>query len=389
MHLIEVKSPEEERTFLQVHVDCNKDNPQWIRPLDKDIKAVFDKSKNKSFKFGEIIRWILLDDGNKPVGKIAAFIHKKYKNKGDACKVGGVGFFDCINNLDYSQLLFSKAQTWLSERGVQAMDGPINFGERNMWWGLLVDGFHEPLYGMNYNPPYYQNLFETYGFKNFYNQICWAIPLAKNTQLQDKFYTAHRKYADNEDFKASIIKKNQESKFTKDFCAVYNKAWAQHEGNKMINEKQALIIYRQMKQIMDEDLFWFAYYRNEPIAMWISIPDINQIIKKLNGKFDLWSKLKFLFYRWNGSITRFVGVIYGIVPEFHGSGIDYYMIVEAEKVIKSKRRYSEVELQWQGDFNPKMLNISRNLGAIQNRRLVTYRYLFDQNAPFHRHPILN
>ena len=134
---------------------------------------------------------------------------------------------------------------------------------------------------------------------------------------------------------------------------------------------------------------WFAYHRGEPIAMWISMPDINQVIKHLNGKFNLWAKMKFAYYRWRGSITRMVGFVFGVIPEFQGTGVDYFMIVEAEKVIKAKGRYKEVELQWQGDFNPKMLNISRNLGAVEKRRLVTYRYLFDKNAIFKRHPVLN
>ena len=88
----------------------------------------------------------------------SAFI--KSPGKGDEFKVGGIGFFDSPNSQEYANLLFDSARKWLAEKGVEAMDGPINFGERNTWWGLLVEGFHAPLYGMNYNPPYYQTLFE-------------------------------------------------------------------------------------------------------------------------------------------------------------------------------------------------------------------------------------
>ena len=81
--------------------------------------------------------------------------------------------------------------------------------------------------------------------------------------------------------------------------------------------------------------------------------------------------------------------VFGVVPEFQGTGIDYYMIVEAAKTIQTKTNYNELELQWQGDFNPKMLNISKNLGAKQSRLLATYRYLFDREKTFKRHPILD
>ncbi|RLD19925.1 MAG: hypothetical protein DRI69_07315 [Bacteroidetes bacterium] len=385
----EVNTPDLEKLFLQVHVDCNRDDPRFIRPLDQDILAVFDPGKNKTFRFGEVKRWILFDEAEAAVGRIAAFTNRKYKNKGDTVRVGGIGFFDCRNDTRYADRLFQTAQDWLAEQGMEAMDGPINFGERDMWWGLLVEGFDSAVYGMNYNPPYYQKLFEDFGFRVFYNQICWALPMAnEKAQLQKKFYDQHDKFAADPDFQARHIKKQEEAKFAHDFCAVYNKAWAKHGGNKNIEEKQALKIYHAMRPVMDENLVWFVYHRSVPIAMWISMPDINQVIRHLDGKLDLWGKLKFAYYRWRGEINRMVGFVFGVVPEFQGTGVDYFMIVEAERGIKVKGRYTDVELQWQGDFNPKIINISLNLGAIQKRRLVTYRYLFDENMIFQRHPTI-
>ena len=134
---------------------------------------------------------------------------------------------------------------------------------------------------------------------------------------------------------------------------------------------------------------WFTYYKDEPIALWLNIPDLNQIFKNFNGKFNAWLKLKLLWHRYTGKCTRFVGIVYGIVPEWQGSGIDYYMIIEAAKIIQAKRKYNELELQWQGDFNPKIIAISRNLGCSLSRKLVTFRYLFDQSREFKRHPFLN
>jgi hypothetical protein len=272
---------------------------------------------------------------------------------------------------------------------MEAMDGPINFGERDRWWGLLAEGFTEPMYGMNYNPPYYQELFERYGFRVFFNQICWHLSVAGDErQLQDKFYETHSRLSRDNRFEARYIRRNEIEKFAHDFCVVYNRAWAQHEGNKTMEEKTARRIFRSIQPIMDPYLIWFTYYQGEPIAMWINIPDINQIIKKLNGQLHWWNKLRFAYYRWRGVVDRFAGIVFGVVPEFQGKGVDYFMIVEGEKTIKAKTRYKELELEWQGDFNPKILAISRNLGAIQKRRMVTYRYLFDRTAPFERHPML-
>lgn len=388
MKMLEVTNRKLEKLFLEIHVEINKSHPAFIRPLDRDIRAIFDPKTNKAFRHGEAVRWILLNDKGLAMGRIAAFTNRKYKNKGDEVRIGGIGFFDCIDEVRYSELLFDTAQKWLKDRGMQGMDGPINFGERDRWWGLLVDGFEPPLYGMNFNPPYYEMMFENYGFRNFYNQICWHIPFTKQAQLSSKFYKAHERIAADPAFHAKSFKKHEDDKFAHDFSIFFNKAWAKHEGNRAMSTRQVKHFFNSMKPIMDEDLVWIAYHGKDPIAAWISIPDINMAIKGLKGKLGYLGKIRFWLNKVTGKMNRFVGIIFGVVPMFQGKGIDYYLIVEAEKQIKKRGRYDELELQWQGDFNPKMLNISRNLGAQQKRRLVTYRYLFDRSAPFHRHPML-
>lgn len=374
--------------FIKVNVLVNQGNPSYIRPLDKDIRGVFDPKKNKTFRNGKICRWLLKDDSENLIGRIAAFTNSKYKNKGDKVKPGGVGFFDCIDNQEAANLLLNTAKEWLEAEGMEAMDGPINFGERDRWWGLLVDGFHEPPYTLNYNPPYYQQLFENYGFQPFYNQICWSMVLSDDSQLSPKFYKAHQTFAENPDFEARHFKKNELEKFAKDFCTVYNGAWAGHSGNKAMAEPIAVKLFKSMKPIIDEKLVWFVYHKNEPVAMWLNLPDINQIVKHLNGQFNLIAKIKFLILKMRKVCNKMVGIVFGIVPEHQSTGIDYFMIVEGEKVIKSDTRYRDLELQWQGDFNPKILNISKNLDAEISRTLTTYRYIFDQTIPVVRHPIL-
>src|ERR1700754_2049188 len=177
MQLIEVSNPSLVGDFIQANVELNRKNPAYIRPIDKEINEVFDPKHNKAFRHGECTRWVLKDDEGRLIGRIAAFVNKKYKNKGDDVPVGGVGFFDCINNQDAADMLFDVSRHWLLQRGMEAMDGPINFGERDRWWGLLVEGFNEPLYCMDYNPPYYRELFENYGFRPFYNQLCFGMSI--------------------------------------------------------------------------------------------------------------------------------------------------------------------------------------------------------------------
>lgn len=391
MQVVEVSGPALEQAFLQVNVDLNKGNPNYIQPLNKDVRAIFDPAKNKAFRFGNAQRWLLRDASGKYIGRIAAFYNKKYKSKGDEGPVGGLGFFDCINNQQAASLLFDTAKQWLvqQEPSLVAMDGPINFGERDRFWGLVVEGFQEPLYNMNYNPPYYRALFEAYGFQVFFNQLC--IGINPKAPLNPKLWERHAQFAKDPAFTARIINKSEIEKYAGDFATVYNAAWAGHGGLKTIKKEQVVQMFRTMKPVMDKRLLWFVYHKEQPIAMFINLPDLNQWFKYLHGKFDLWHKLKFLWVKQTRRCKKFTGLVFGVVPEYQGKGVDAFMIVEAAKVVQlPEMPYDEYEMQWIGDFNPKMLNIAQNLGdTFISRKLSTFRYNFDRSKPFQRHPILS
>jgi hypothetical protein len=386
MKLIEVTNKQLSKDFILANVEINKNDPNYIRPLDKDINEAFDSKKNKTFRHGEAIRWILKDDNEKLIGRIAAFTNKKYKNKGDDVPIGGIGFFDCIDDQNAADMLFDVAKHWLMQKGMQAMDGPINFGERDRWWGLLVEGFQPPVYCLNYNPPYYKQLFETYGFKLFFEQTCFALRV--KDRLQQKFYDRHAILEQDPSFSARYIQKSQLEKFARDFTIVYNKAWAGHGGLKELSNKVVLKMFKAMKPVMDERICWFTYYKDEPIAIWINLPDLNQWFKYLDGKFDLWHKLKFLWIKKTKPCRKFTGLVFGIAPEFQGKGVDAFMIMEGAKIIQEPMLYDDYEMQWIGEFNPKMINVAESLGTYRSRKLITYRYLFDRTREFKRHPIL-
>ena len=383
MKIIVVDTELLSKAFREMPLRIYKHDKKYIRPLNKDIDEVFDQSKNKFFRHGECERWLLQDDNKHYIGRLAVFVNKKYLQDQ---ATGGIGFFECDNNQDAANYLFDRAKEWLQARGMEAIDGPINFGERDRWWGLLVNGFDEPLYCMNYNPPYYQALFEAYGFQPYFHQLCFGMDVT--TPLSAKMLKWHDVYANNPDFTVEHIKKDTIFKYAADFCTIYNKAWAKHGGGKTMEIKQAKLLFSKMKPVIDEKITWFVYYKNEPIGMWVNIPDLNQYFKHFNGKFGWLQKLHFLYLKMTGACKRFVGVVYGIVPEWQGKGTDAYMIVECGKVVQPTMRYEKYEMQWIGDFNPKMVNLASNLEAHEVRRLTTYRYLFDRSIEFKRHPVL-
>ncbi len=383
MQMHEVKTNADKQAFLRLPDGINKNSPNWIKPLDKDIEEVFDPAKNKFFKKGECIRWLLKGDNNRVIGRIAAFVNKQYKQDQPT---GGVGFFDCIDDQNAADFMFDHCKNWLQERGMEAMDGPINFGERERWWGLLVEGFQEPLYGMNYNPEYYKDLFANYGFEVYYDQICFALKV-KN-RLEGKFYEAFEKYSKLREYTATRIDKRQLDKFAKDFTYIYNKAWSGHGGGKQLEEKTVRKMFNAMEAVIDEDVMWFAYHNDEPIGFWVNLPDLNQYFKHLNGKFGILQKLHFLWLKTFGKCTRFVGLVFGVIPEYQGTGVDGFLIMSGGNVIQKAGKYIDYEMQWIGDFNPKMINIAEHLGTYRSRKLQTFRYLFDRNKEFKRHHLL-
>lgn len=386
MQLLEVVNASLEKDFLLANVVINRSNPNYIRPLDKDIIEVFDKEKNKSFRFGEATRWVLKDDAGNLIGRIAAFTNKKYRTKGDDIPVGGMGFFDCINDAAAADMLLDVAKHWLRQRGMEAMDGPINFGERDRWWGLVTEGFQSPLYCMNYNPPYYKDLLEHYGFQPFFHQICFGVDPKK--EFSPKTIQRHALISKDPHYRATYMKGNDIEKYAEYFTIVYNKAWAGHGGMKEMKKEQAVILFKKLKPIMDRKILWFVFYKEEPIAIFLNLPDLNQWFRYLDGQFGLLAKLKFLWVKATKPCTKFTGLVFGIVPEFQGMGVDSYLIVEAGKVVLTLP-YTEYEMQWIGDFNPKMINVAENFGdTFRTRQLTTYRYLFDRTKEFRRHPML-
>ena len=385
MQIIEVTDIDLENDFLEVNAMMNKANPCYIRPLNNEVKDVFDPAKNKNYKYGETKRWIAKDDQGHLIGRIAAFTNTKYINKGTEFATGGIGFFDCINDQALANVLFDTAKKWLLEKGMLAMDGPINFGDRDKWWGLMVEGFDsEPMYGMSFNPPYYEALFENYGFQNYYNQYYYYMNV--DDPLPARFPERHAKFAAKPGYLAKHVKLKDLEKYAGDFATVYNAAWAQHGEAKEITKEQVIKLFKTMKPIMDERTVWFAYYKEDPIAMFINIPDLNQYFKHFNGKMGWLQKLHLLWMKYTGSNKRLTGLAFGVVPKYQALGIDSFMIYECALLLQGKGWYTQYEMGWAGDWNPKMINIYKSLGGKQSRRMITFRYLFDQQQTFERHP---
>ncbi len=382
--LQEVVSEKQKRQFLDMPSQLYKNEANWIRPFDKDVEAVFDPKQNKLFRSGKAIRWILFDEGGTVVGRVAAFFEKKSASK-NLQPTGAMGFFECINNQDAAFMLFDACRDWLSLQGMEAMDGPVNFGDRDKFWGLLVDGNYPPLYGMLYHLAYYRELFEAYGFQSYFEQYTYHRIVSQegvSIHIREK---AERIFKDSL-YHFRMLEKKHAAKYAEDFMTVFNKGWAKFPGVNPITKAHAMALLNSMMPIMDERLLWFGYYGDEPIAFFLMMPDINQIIRHLNGKFGLWQKMLFFYHlRIKKSITGLIGIIFGVIPEHQGKGLEGALVVSFEKVaLRKDFPYTDLELNWIADFNPAMMKVAAQVGGQVRKTHITYRYLFDRSKPFQR-----
>lgn len=387
MQLVEVTNKKTKRFFHKLPHIIYADDKNWVAPLEPMVESIFDPQKNKTFRTGRAIRWILLDDTKNVIGRIAAFVNfnlaKTYEQP-----TGGCGFFECIDKQEAANMLFNAALTWNKEQGMEAMDGPINFGENYVNHGLLVDGFMPQGFGMPYNPKYYESLFRDFGFEIYFEQ--YSFHLDYTVPFPERFWKIAGWVAKKPQYSFRHFDYKQADKFVQDLCAVYDGAWSSHEHYKPLDPDDIYDFLKESKAILDPEMVWFAYDGEKPIAMFVMIPDLNQVLRKMQGKLNLLGILKFLYYKRTKTMTRARIILMGVDAKYQRSGIESGIFWHQEQIMKKKSHchYSEIELSWAGDFNPKIIAIYEATGAKKAKMHYTMRYMFDRTKKVTKAPVI-
>ncbi len=385
MKIIRVRDKKTGRMFLDAARVIYRNDPVWVCPFDREMEAIFDPAKNTYFKRGEADRYILTDDDGSLIGRIAVFIDRHLAYSYDQ-PTGGIGFFECINDKEAAFLLFDTSREWLRVRGMEAMDGPINFGETDKYWGLLVEGFTHPSFEVPYNPPYYQELFEAYGFRTFYKMEGFHLDLTK--PMSDRFRKIAEWIAAKPGYEFRHFRWRDQKKMTEDFVIVFNEAWATFKLHFEPIEADYIIgVLKKARIIIDEEFIWFAYFEGKPIAVFLMFPDLNQILRHLDGKMNVMNMIKFLYLKKTRTMTRLKVLLMGVIPKYQGLGIESAFIINLLNKLHKKDHYREAEFTWVADFNPRMRKIFVSVGGSPAKHYITYRYLFDRTKEFKRHPI--
>lgn len=385
MIIRKVETKAEKSEFIRFPKRLYKDDPNWVCPLDNEIDGIFNPAVNRTFRHGVAERWLLYDDSGTTIGRVAAFIDWQ-RSKVYRQKTGGLGFFEVINDREAAFMLFDTAREWLVNQGIEAIDGPINFGENDSHWGLLVEGFMQQAFGLPYNMSYYRRFFEEYGFMNYFEQYSYHKDIAAVEVFPERFMKIAEWISKRPGYSFDHFRLNNVDKYVGDVVDIYNSTWSQFKGDFTPLDPEILrSSFNKSRAFIDEELIWFAYHNDKPVAFFILFPDLNQILKHLNGKLNLINKIKFLYYKKIRAMTRMRAVVAGVNPSFQNSGIESAIFRQLYTVFRKKTYYRELELSWVGDFNQKMISIYEAIGAERKKMHITYRYLVDRNQEFTRY----
>jgi len=386
MKVIQVTSQSLVDEFHNLPEKLYKHDPNYIPALRVMIENTFDPVKNQRFKTGDAKRWLLFENDT-CIGRIAAFYDEAYSSGYDQ-PTGACGFYECINRQDAANILFETAKNWLIENGMEAMDGPVNFDENFFFWGVLTDGFEPQTFGMNYNPPYYYELFKNYGFKTYYKQYSYSLDIT-TPDLPDRFWKIADWVAKKPGFSFEHFTFKNQDKYIADFIEIHQKAWSGHGNYKPLKFELLKDMLKYAKLLIDEEFIWYVYHNNQPVAFFMMIRDLNQIIQKLKtGELNLWNKIRFWYHLKTKTITRCRVIVLGMIPAYQGKGLESGIFHHLKKVMLRKSWYNDMEMSWVGDFNPKMNALFKSLGAKQTLTHQTMRYLFDREKEFKKAPII-
>ncbi|MFM8449828.1 MAG: hypothetical protein ACKOAY_06955, partial [Haliscomenobacter sp.] len=335
MQILTVDSPKTWRLFFQVAHRIYKHDPNWITPLEMDIRNVFDPEKNTAWKNGSARLFVLLDESGVPAGRVAAFIDHE-ANTSQPYPLGGIGYFECIEQPDYAAALFAEATRYLQSQGAKVIEGPVNFGERDKFWGLLVKGFDPPLYQENYNPPYYQEFFLREGFIP-YEQILTYVGDSANISF-DRLGAIAKRLKERQPVAVKSLDYDNIDQFAADFAEVYNAAFSGFEHFHPISNALVRNMLIQAKPIADPHIAAIAYYDGHPAGFIALYPDINPLLRHAKGKMNFWTIPIFLLKKKLTKTYNAKGLGFGIHPDYQAKGI-FALLIDFLGTARNVQRY--------------------------------------------------
>lgn len=381
MQIIRVNDFQTAQAFIGFPASLYKDSPHWIRPLDQEIKDMFTPEKNSFFESGEAERWILTNFRGTMIGRVAAFVDYKTASEGHP-PLGGFGFFECINHSKAAFMLFDQCKDWLASKGVISMQGPVNMLDPTAKWGLLISGFEEDSpYGMPYHHAYYRPFFEQYGFNLLHKQYHYEMDLDEEL-LRPEYKEKASHILSNPAYRIAAVDKKNPEVFAQHLMEVYNDACQDQPDFLPLSSQMAQEVVQRLLPVIDENMVLFASYQDQPVGFFISLPELNQLYKHMNGKLNLLGHMKYLLHK--EKEKKVIALMIAVKKAHQGKGIEAALIQSLLDYLQSRlssdTRYKSIEVVGVRDSDLKALHLVNKFHLKVSQIFHTYAYVLqDQN----------
>ncbi|MCC5940281.1 MAG: GNAT family N-acetyltransferase [Balneolaceae bacterium] len=361
-----VTTKDEKKSFVHFPYNHYKDDQFWVAPLLIEQKKLLNPEKNPFFNNAEIAFFnATLND--KPAGRIAAIIDHRY-NRYHNTKTGFFGFFESVDKVETSDLLFKVAEDWLREQGMEQVLGPANPGMMDEI-GVLVEGFDKyPSILMPYNKPYYDKLITNAGYQKEMDLLTYLV--TQDSVDRDRATRAveivKKRLPGISIRKIKLKKIRDEVKIIRE---IFNSSWKNNWGFIPLSTEEFDALAADLKTIVDDDFAHIAEIDGKPVGFSVALPDYNQIFRNMNGRLLPFGIFKIL---WNkNKINKIRTALMGVLPEYQGKGIDVLLHREAIENGLKKDVYSS-EVGWILENNIQMVRVAEKIGGTIDKRYRMY-----------------
>ncbi len=355
-----VENEKDRMEFIKLPWEIYKNDKYWVPPLIFDVRNNLNPKKNPFFQHSEVQLFLAENDG-KLVGRIAAIKNNNHNNFHHD-KTGFFGFFETIDDEEVSNLLLNTACNWCKDKGFDTILGPVN-PSTNDECGLLIDGFDSsPVMLMTYNPKHYIDKIEKFGFEKAKDLYAYYIPASviNNEKMMAKLERMSNMIKSRSDITLRKLNMKKLTQDVREIENIYNSAWEDNWGFVPLTSAEFDYMAGTLKAVVDPDFVIFAEVGGVPAGFTLSLPDINQVLKKLNGRLFPFGIFKFLAGKKKIDLVRVI--IMGVKPEFQKKGIDSVFYLETIKE-GNRKGYKGGEISWVLEDNVMMNQTAVKLGA--------------------------
>jgi hypothetical protein len=318
--IMPVRGKRELKRFVKVPFGLRRDDPQWVAPLIFERMEFLNREKNPWFEHGEAEFFIAERDGE-AVGRISAHVDHRwdeYQGGSDAM----FGFFEATDDPDVVAALLGAASDWARGKGRARILGPMDF-TTNDEIGILIQGYERrPMILEPWHPPYYRALIEDEGFDKAMDVQMWELQfgdLKEGKRFDPSIHAAAEKALHDEGIVIRNMRKRDMAGEVRRFMDVYNEAWGDNWGFVPITDAEVEFQAKNLKQVIDEDWAYMAEKDGDVVGAALTLPDINQVMAKLNGRLLPFGWLQFLLGKRKIDQLRVFAL--GVTHEYRHSGV--------------------------------------------------------------------